>query len=240
MKNILLTGISGGLGIVIAKKLLEEDYKIFGISRKISKDLEILLKESNNRIQFLSYDLEDIENLKNLTKELNRLREPFYGFVNNAAYAYDDIVTNLNYEELLKMYKINVFSPFLLTKFVIRNMLLHNIKGSLVHISSISVHTGYKGLAMYASTKGALEAFSKNVGREWGERKIRSNSIVAGFMNTQMTSKLSDDLKDRIYNRTSLKSPTNPSSVAEMVSFLLSDKSESITGQLLFVDGGTI
>jgi len=123
---------------------------------------------------------------------------------------------------------------------VIRNMLLHKVQGSVVHISSISVHTGYKGLAMYASTKGALEAFSKNTAREWGERGIRSNAIVAGFMETSMSSTLSDEQKNRIYKRTSLKKPTSINSVANTIEYLLSESSASITGTSLHVDSGTI
>jgi 3-oxoacyl-[acyl-carrier protein] reductase len=93
---------------------------------------------------------------------------------------------------------------------------------------------------MYASTKGALEAFSKNTAREWGRKGIRSNSIVAGFMETDMSSTLTDDQKDRIYNRTSLKKPTDKKSVASTIEFLLSDDSGSITGQSINVDNGTI
>ena len=119
-------------------------------------------------------------------------------------------------------------------------MLFHRIAGCIVHISSISVHTGYKGLAMYASTKGALEAFSKNTAREWGVRGIRSNCLVAGFMETNMSSTLTDEQKNRIYNRTSLKKATEVGSVANMVEFLLSEKAASITGQNIFVDSGTI
>jgi len=93
---------------------------------------------------------------------------------------------------------------------------------------------------MYASSKGALEAFSKNTAREWGEKCIRSNALVAGFMETNMSSRLSSDQKNRIYKRTSLKTPTTTRSVAETVAFLLSDASESITGQNIHVDSGTI
>ena len=138
------------------------------------------------------------------------------------------------------MYNVNVFSPLILTKFIIRNMLLNKNQGSIVHISSISVHTGYKGLSMYASSKGSLEAFSKNTSREWGEKGIRSNCVVAGFMDTDMSSTLGDDLKNRIKNRTSLKSLTDLQSVSNTVEFLISDKSQSITGQLINVDSGTI
>lgn len=138
------------------------------------------------------------------------------------------------------MFGLNVYSPMILTKYVIRNMLLHKTSGSIVHISSISVHTGYKGLSMYAATKGALEAFSKNTSREWGVKGIRSNCVVSGFMETEMSSTLDGDLIEKIKNRTSLKSLTDLTSVANTVEFLISDKSNSITGQLLHVDSGTI
>jgi 3-oxoacyl-[acyl-carrier protein] reductase len=128
----------------------------------------------------------------------------------------------------------------MITKLILRNFILNKVKGSIIHISSISVHTGYKGLSMYASTKGALEAFSKNTAREWGEMEIRSNCVVAGFMETEMSNTLSDAQKNRIYNRTSLKKETDKNSVVETIKFLISDKSISITGQNLFVDSGTI
>ncbi len=128
----------------------------------------------------------------------------------------------------------------ILTKYSIRNMLINKTKGAIIHISSISVHTGYKGLAMYASSKGAIEAFSKNTAREWGELGIRSNVVVPGFMETAMSSTLNNDQKDRIYKRTSLKCATDIESVAETVTFLLSSKAASITGQNIHVDNGTI
>lgn len=128
----------------------------------------------------------------------------------------------------------------LFTKYAIRNMLLHHTKGSIVHISSISVHTGYKGLAMYASSKGALEAFSKNTAREWGSLGIRSNVVVPGFMPTAMSATLTYEQREKIYARTSLKDATSVHSVAETVAFLLSEKAASITGQNIHVDNGTI
>ena len=120
--------------------------------------------------------------------------------INNAAFAYDDIITNADPTQLERMFKINVISPIILSKYIIRDMLLHDIKGSLVHISSVSAQTGYKGLSMYAPSKGAIESFSKNAAREWGERGIRSNCIAPGFMETNMTSALSTDQKNRIWN----------------------------------------
>ncbi|MCF8360348.1 MAG: SDR family oxidoreductase [Prolixibacteraceae bacterium] len=239
--NILLTGISKGLGVQLAEKLLSNGHNVWGLSRSKSEKLGQLLKKYPNQLKWLSYDLSDTNNIRNkIFKEWIGLQTPLHGFVNNAALAYDDIVTNLNFESLEKMYKVNVFTPMMITKYTIRQMLLHHIKGSIIHLSSISVHTGYKGLAMYASTKGALEAFSKNTAREWGELGVRSNCLVSGFMETEMSSTLTENQKNRIYKRTSLKKATEVESVAETIIFLLSDKSQSITGQNIHVDSGTI
>ncbi len=239
--NILITGISKGLGLETSQLMLRKGWTIYGISRNKTKELNKLLQDYPDKLKWLQYDLENSENIrKNIFKDWIGLNTPIHGFVNNAALAYDDIVTNINMSPLEKMYRVNVFTPMILTKYVIRQMLLHHVKGSIVHISSISVHTGYKGLSMYASTKGALEAFSKNTAREWGEFGIRSNCIVAGFMETNMSATLSDEQKNRIFKRTSLKQAVNITSVAETIVFLLSDKAQSITGQNIYVDNGTI
>lgn len=239
--NILITGVSKGLGLKIAKTFIREGWSVYGISRSKTEELNALLSQYPNNMKWLEYNLENQENIrKDIFKGWIGFDIPIHGLVNNAAMAYDDIVTNLNSESLEKMYRVNVFSPMILTKYAIRQMLLHNIKGSIVHLSSISVHTGYKGLSMYASTKGALEAFSKNTAREWGEKGIRSNCLVAGFMETEMSSSLSENQKNRIYQRTSLKQAVDIESVSETIKFLLSEESQSITGQNIHVDNGTI
>ena len=239
--NILLTGASKGLGLKTTESLLKKGFTVFAISRSKTENLNELLIQYPDNLKWLQYDLADGENIRqSVFKNWIGFDTPIHGFVNNAALAYDDIITNLNLVSLEKMYHVNVFTPMMLTKFVLRQMLLHNIKGSIIHISSISVHTGYKGLSMYASTKGALEAFSKNTAREWGEKGIRSNCLVAGFMETEMSSTLSDNQKNRIYQRTSMKQPVDVDSVAETIRFLLSDEAKSITGQNIHVDNGTI
>jgi 3-oxoacyl-[acyl-carrier protein] reductase len=242
MKNILVTGVSKGLGLEIVKAILRSDeYCVLGISRTMTSELKSLQELYGERLKWMAYDLSNIKDIrKGIFIEFIGLTTPIHGYVNNAAFAYDDIVTNINYNKLSKMYDVNVFSPMMITKYVIRHFLLHSVEGSIIHLSSISVHTGYKGLAMYASTKGALEAFSKNTSREWGEKQIRSNTIVAGFMETEMSSSLSENQKTRIYNRNSLKKPTTTESVSETIVFLLSESSKSITGQNFHVDSGTI
>lgn len=239
--NVLLTGVSKGLGLETARVLLENGWTVYGISRSRTKKLTELEAEYKDRLKWLEYDLANTDDVReSVFKSWIGFDTPIHGVVNNAALAYDDIITNVNIKPLEEMYKVNVFSPMLIIKFAIRHMLLHRVKGSIVHLSSISVHTGYKGLAMYASTKGALEAFSKNTAREWGETGVRSNCLVAGFMETEMSAALSDDQKSRIYKRTSLKQAVDVDSVSETIRFLLSKESASITGQNIHVDNGTI
>tara|TARA_B110000971_G_C20023016_1_gene507332 strand:+ start:1465 stop:2142 length:678 start_codon:yes stop_codon:yes gene_type:complete len=225
MKNILLTGDSKGLGENIKRKLLDSGYNVIGLSRSSSD---------------IHYDLSNVDGVKELYLNIIKERGPIHGYINNAAFAYDDIITNLNSDKLMEMYKVNVFSPMMLTKYVIRDMMLNKTHGSIVHISSISVHTGYKGLAMYASTKGSLEAFSKNTSREWGRMGIRSNIVCPGFMDTNMSSSLNDEQRNKIFKRNSRQKKLTTEEVSSTVKFLISEESTGITGQILHVDNGTI
>lgn len=147
MQWIIVTGDSGGLGRAITRKILKDGiYGVIGISRKENDVVESIKKEYENYVH-INFDLLDTQQIKNLYKEKIKKIGTIYGLVNNSAMAYDDIVTNLSYDKLDEMYHVNVYSPMMLTKYAIRDMILHKTKGSIVHISSVSAHTGYKGLA---------------------------------------------------------------------------------------------
>ena len=189
--NILLTGGSRGLGLTIARQQLELSNTVFIVNRSLSPELSELLARHKERAVFIECDLTMPDTIKESIFDRHIGKSvPIHGFVNNAAIAYDDLVSNLDLSSLEAMFRLNVFSPMALTKQIVRNMLLYKTAGSIVHVSSICCRKGYKGLAMYAATKGAIEAFSKNLAREWGSMGIRSNCVVPGFMETTMSSKL--------------------------------------------------
>ena len=224
-KNIVLTGDSKGLGLKTRHALESNGYNVIGISRN-SKDIK--------------YDFSNVDQIKTLYMNELKPRGPIHGFVNNAAFAYDDLATNMQLKKLKNMFEVNVFSPMLLTKYILRDMLLNKIEGSIVHVSSISAHTGYKGLSMYASTKGALESFSKNISREWGRIGVRSNIVCPGFMDTEMSEKIDDSQRGKIFNRNSLLKELKITDVSSTILFLISCQSEGITGQVIHVDNGTL
>lgn len=239
--NIIVTGATRGLGLEISKRLLAKGHTLYAVSRKRNDDFDALVALFPNNLNFIPHNLSDIKGIKEaIFAKLVEDKVVIHGYVNNAAISYDDLLTNLNIDKLQEMINVNQIAPMVMTKYVIRNMLLHQTKGCIVHISSISAHTGFKGLSMYASTKGALEAYSKNTAREWGSLGIRSNCVVCGFMETDMTNMMTEDQKSKIHKRAALKEATDLGSVSDTVSFLLGDESKSITGQHIFVDGGVI
>lgn len=239
--NILVTGGTRGLGLQIVRQQLELGHALFVVSRGVSNEFKELQSQHPEHLRFIACDLSEVGELKaRIFDSVFGSEIPLHALVNNAAIAYDDLASNLDLATLESMYRVNVFAPMQLTKCALRNMILHKTAGSIVHISSICAHTGYKGLSMYASTKGALEAFSKNIAREWGSLGIRSNCVVPGYMETEMSATLSGEHKQRIYQRAALRQATSVESVASMVSYLLSSASCSLTGQALVVDAGTL
>jgi 3-oxoacyl-[acyl-carrier protein] reductase len=238
--NIVVTGDSRGLGKEITQVLLENGNSVIGISRTETESTEEFQSKYNNSYYHIEFDLTNIDTIDDLYFDEIKPHGPIHGLVNNAAVAYDDLLTNADPHSLEVMFKVNTLAPILLSKYIIRDMILHRTKGSIVHISSVSTTTGYTGLSMYAATKGALESFSRGVSREWGERKIRSNCIAPGFMDTDMTEGLDDGQKSRIFARTGLGEPTSPKSVAETVRYLLSEDAASLTGETVRVDSGTL
>ncbi len=240
--NVLLTGASRGLGLATCKTLLERGHAVYATSRTKSAEISELEEKFARQFFFKQADLSDPESARKqiFSPDFVSSSVRLDALVNNAASAYDDIATNMQLDEIERMFRTNVFAPMLLTKYFLRHLLLHSKGGSIVYISSVSAHTGYKGLSMYAASKGAIEAFSKNIAREWGAKSVRSNVVSPGFMDTDMSSKLSEEQREKIRARTSLKAETSVKSVAETVAFLLSDAAESITGQTLCVDSGTI
>lgn len=235
LKTVVVTGASGGLGLEIVRSLLSSNYRVLGVSRR-PQNFNFDGKFGKNYTHFLS-DLSITANVIQLVSELKANTQSIYGLVNNAAIGKDGILPTLHNSDIEYQIALNLTSPIILTKYLSREMLLHR-QGRVINISSIVANSGYRGLSVYAATKGGLEAFTKSLSRELGNYEVTVNCVAPGFMETDMTSSLSPENLDRIKNRSALKRFPTTYEVSSAVKFLLSKEANGITGTVLTVDAG--
>lgn len=235
-QHIVLSGGSRGLGKALAEGLLAEGYRVSTFSRSATPFTESLAE--NDNFFFAAADITDHEKVAQfLIAAEQKFGIPF-GLVNCAGVAVDGVLATFPESEIERVVEINLIGTLSLTRQVVRRMLLSQAGGSIINISSIIGLRGYNGLSAYAATKGALDAMSRSLARELGPRRIRVNSIAPGYLATEMTHGLDDGQRRQIERRTPLGRLGTPADVVGPVSFLLSDRAEFITGQVLVVDGG--
>jgi 3-oxoacyl-[acyl-carrier protein] reductase len=234
MNVVIVTGASKGLGLSISRKLIQEKYYVVGIGRTLSKGFDDLDKKLS---RFYSYDLTDIDGIYKLIKEIIINHKEIYGLVNNAAIGLDGVLATQHKNDIRKLLSLNIESPITISKYVIRNM-IKNRNGKIVNISSIIASTGFNGLSVYAATKSAIEGFSRSLSRELGKVNINVNCVAPGYMLTNMTAGIEKNKLETIKKRSPL-GLAEVDDVANTVLFLLSEKSNKITGTILTVDGGS-
>lgn len=243
MRNIFITGISRGVGLCLVQKLLQDsDDVIYGISRSCPPELDKLLKDYPNRLKWKACDLEQSSSVEEcIFQEFIDLKSvPLHAFVNNAAILYKDLITRIDLNNLNQLMNINLVSPILLTKNVIKNFLYHKVPGNIIHLSSICAHRGFNGLSMIGATKGGIESFSRTTAKEYGRKGIRSNSVVIGILDIGMSFSVTEKQRDDIFTSSALNGYTDVDSVINTARYLLSDSAKSITGQNIHVNAGVI
>lgn len=238
MRKILVTGSNKGLGLEIARKLLKKEFTVISTGRAITKDIEKLLRENKNRFFFEEFDLNNKESIKFFVKDLHEKFGIFYGLVNNAAVGNDGVLATMHEKDIAQTITVNLESQILLTKYIIRGMLKKK-EGKIVNISSIIASTGYNGLSVYGATKAAIIGFTKSLSRELGKVGIYVNCVSPGFMETNMTQNIDKQNLEKIMRRSPMKELAKSEEVAEVVNFLMSEGSNSITGEEIIVDKGS-
>lgn len=237
MRRGLITGSSRGLGLAICERLLVEGWYIVASSRSMSPELDLLLKSYPNRSEYHPADLSQAGAIEGLAKSAGVV-EGMDGFVANAAIGTEGLLTLTSEAAIRECIEVNLLAPVLLARAAVKGMLTRG--GSIIFISSIAGRTGFAGLTVYSATKGGLIAFSRSLAREYGERGIRSNCILPGFMETEMTNSLSAMDRARLRRRTPLGRLGAVSDIVGTVSFLLSDAAQFMTGTELVIDGGAL
>jgi 3-oxoacyl-[acyl-carrier protein] reductase len=241
MPNIIVTGGSRGLGLGIARKLATTGYRVIAIARTESEQLVSAMRETGHdqqgSLHFRSFDLGNISGIPDLVKGLRKEFGPIYGLVNNAALGTSGLLATMHDAQIERLARLNMVSPFILTKYVVRSMMV-NGGGRIVNIASIVSFTGYSGLSVYGATKASIVGFTRSLAREVGPLGINVNAVAPGFVDTDMTQSLGGQQRDQIVRRSALRRLANVDDIANAVEFLLGEKSKNITGTVLTIDAG--
>ena len=239
MKTILITGVSRGLGLATAARLLDdpEDYRIIGLSRGLSPEYQALMDRSEGRVEFRPFDVGDLGAIPGMMAEVTAAHGPLWGLVNNAGIGMDGVLATMHVTDIEKVLAVNLTAPLVLAKHASRGMLSARA-GRIVNVSSIIASTGFHGLAAYAASKAGLEGMARSLSREVGKRGITVNCVAPGYMETEMTEGMDVHKMASIRRRAPLGLAA-PEDAAGAIAYLLGPEGGRITGTVITVDGGS-
>ena len=234
MKSVLITGVSRGIGLSIAKEFIQNDYFVFGTSRSkfdLSKALE------SNNCKHLIVDVNDRDSITSIMKDIPGENNTLDCLVNNAGITADQLFIRMKDSEWDDVINTNLTGIFNITKPVSKIMLKQK-SGSIINISSVSGLMGNAGQVNYSSSKSALLGFTKSLAKELAPRGINVNCICPGFIESDMTNELTSDQRDQALSQIPLGNFGSDTDIAKLTLFLSSDNAKYITGQSISVDGG--
>lgn len=235
-KVALVTGASRGIGKAIAIKLSAAGYKLAIHYRSNKESAEALSSEIPGSMTFCA-DLGKEDECIALAKAVKAEMGQINVLVNNAGMSVDQVLTFAKPADFSRLLDVNLKSVFNLSKACSRFMIRQK-SGSIINITSVVGHTGNAGQSMYAATKGAITAFTKSISADLAPFGIRANCVAPGFIATDMTDALGEEVKEKILEKVPLKRLGQPEDIANAVEFLASDCSSYCTGSTLHVNGG--
>ena len=241
-KVAFITGATRGIGKAIALELAKEGYNIALNYRTENEALETLKKEISElgvECYPVQGDVSKAEDSERMTKEIIEHFEQIDVLVNNAGITKDKLIQRMKEEEFTDVINVNLVGTFNITKNVIKYMTKKRY-GKIINISSVVGISGNAGQSNYAASKAGIIGFTKSIAKELASRNITANAVAPGFIQTDMTNVLKDEVKEAIEGTIPLKRLGTAEDVAKVVKFLASDDSNYITGQVINVDGGML
>ncbi|MDK2845336.1 MAG: 3-oxoacyl-[acyl-carrier protein] reductase [Enterococcus sp.] len=236
-QTAFITGSTRGIGLAIAKAFAKQGVHIILNGRRpVSETLIAEIKALGVNCIGISGDISNSEEVKEMVKKANEFA-PVTILVNNAGITNDKLMLRMNEQDFEQVLKVNLTGSFNMTQQLLKGMLKQR-KGTIINISSVSGLMGNVGQANYAASKAGLIGFTKTVAREIAPRKITCNAIAPGFIETDMTSELSDKIREEMTKNIPLQHFGQVEDIANTAVFLA--KSPYITGQVINVDGGLV
>jgi 3-oxoacyl-[acyl-carrier protein] reductase len=239
-RTALVTGASRGIGRAIALELAGRGNRVvvnYASRSEAADEVVAAIGAMGAQGVAVGADVSDPDQVERLFTEANERFGPVEILVNNAGITADNLLLRMTPEDFDRVITTNLRSAFLCSKAAIRGM-LRNRWGRVISISSVAGLAGNPGQANYAASKAGLIGFSKSVSKEVGSRGITVNVVAPGFISTDMTDSLSDDVKKTILGSIATGRFGDPAEVAGVVGFLSTEEAAYVTGQVISVDGG--
>ena len=242
MKTAIVTGASGGIGIAVAKKLVENGFFVFAQYNKNQGALIKLkeqLKEQNlsDCLFAIKFDLTDLNQISLAVNDMLKSFNHIDVLVNCAGVGLYKLITETTEEEWDKIFDVNVKGTQALTKRILPYM-IDRKSGKIINVSSVWGQVGASMEVAYSASKSALIGYTKAMAKEVGPSGINVNCICPGVIDTAMNARFNSEEIKELENSTPLGRIGKPEEVAELVCFLSSNSSDFITGQVITIDGG--
>ncbi|MCK9256492.1 MAG: 3-oxoacyl-ACP reductase FabG [Sulfurospirillaceae bacterium] len=239
-KNVLITGASKGIGAAISKELAKEGLKVwinYRSNPKLADSLKKEIEQEGGKAAVIGFDATDEDAFVEAIKTIVNSDGEISYLVNNAGITNDKLAIRMKKEDFTSVVDANLTSAFIGSREALKAMSKKRV-GSIVNIASIVGESGNAGQVNYAASKGGMIAMTKSFAKEGAARGVRFNCVTPGFIATDMTDKLSEEIKESYVSNIPLKRFGDPKDIARAVAFLLSDDSSYITGEVLKVNGG--
>lgn len=240
-KTAIITGSARGIGAAIALRLAKDGYNIAlnDISEAMFENNDIMDKIKALGVECEKYicDVSSHAQCEAMVKEVKERFGTIDCLVNNAGITRDGLMARMPEEQYDLVIAVNQKSVFNMTKFV-GNVMMRQRSGHIINLASVAGLYGNPGQINYSASKAAIIGMTKTVAKELGSRNVTCNAVAPGFIHTPMTDKLTDDQKAAMLAQIAMKRYGEPEEIASVVSFLASEDSSYVTGQVIEISGG--
>lgn len=241
-KKILITGATRGIGRALSESLAEQGAHVIfnlreGDKNTLAPFTEHLLKCGASKATPVTFDVTNTAQIKEALDDFNSKHGVIEGLVNNAGISRDQLVLRMKEEDVTATLDTNLKGAIMVTQILSRGF-LRAASASIVNISSVVGLMGNAGQTAYAASKAGMIGMTKSLAKELGSKNVRCNAICPGFIDTNMTETLKEDIKESYLAGIPMKRFGTTQEISNLVNFLLSDASSYITGESIKIDGG--